>query len=823
MIAKRPKVRQAKEGGGRLGGMKGLVRYVSRLSAHGVEPLTDALTITNSSAVTIEDFIAQVELVQRRSKSDQNKVYHLVVSFPPGEHPSPPVLADIEQRLCESINAGDHQRLSVLHEDTDCLHLHVAINRVNPTTFKLNSIHKDYAARQACCEQLEIKHGLVRTSHEMRLSEGEGRARSVALHHGETPLLERAQALAPGLLAARSWAEIHDQLGREGLTLRQRGAGLVVVEGDVGVKASNVAKDLSLRKLQARLGPFQPGSETTDAGVRRQSESEQGREGGRGRGRSESYRELRRQFDSERAATLAERQATWGLVRQARATAMQAVRGAAGERHARLETIAPGPARWALSAAVRQEQGSQFAQAREEAKERAAQARRGLAGRPPTSWIDWLRARAAAGDGEALAALRHAGVAGPPADGSWIAGTGPAAIGEAAGCMEDANASDQAKAPWNERLRHVSRRGVVTYEVGRTRVRDDGDRLHLNGQPSNEAIAVALQLAKERHGTRLNVQGDVALRSRIAHVAAQLDPGIRFDDAQTERLRAASVLVREERRNGEPRGRGPGEAGQAGPEVPRRPGRSRVGAVRPQQGSRGQRETAYSPLDADRALLAAVRGRYAAGGIRAPVGLGSQPNLAASAAQPAAGDRTAWPGRRLRDLPRLDLVRGPEHGQVSLPAPDGSDLGNRTTDGDLTVRRPGTGDRAGSAAAAPRAGGGELTPVEQYVAERNATRLRVSGLEPHRPFEPVDGPLTYAGRRVVDGQPLALLRSGDEILVMEVHPDQQARISRFRTGQTIEVLEGRIVRPKSANTAQHQDNTAINERGGRKSKSRPTR
>ncbi len=254
MIAKRPKVRKAKEGGGRLGGMKGLVRYVSRLSAHGVEPLTDALKITNSSAVTIEDFVAHVELVQRRSKSDENKVYHLVVSFPPGEHPSPPVLADIEQRLCESINAGDHQRLSVLHEDTDCLHLHVAINRVNPTTFKLNSIHKDYAARQACCEQLEIKHGLVRTSHEMRLSEGEGRARSVALHHGETPLLERAQALAPGDDRARPGS-----LGA--IRSRAAGAGLAVRSGagrGQGARGAGAAR--SGRAAAHQLDRLAPGS-----------------------------------------------------------------------------------------------------------------------------------------------------------------------------------------------------------------------------------------------------------------------------------------------------------------------------------------------------------------------------------------------------------------------------------------------------------------------------------------------------------------------------------------------------------------------------------
>ncbi len=97
--------------------------------------------------------------------------------------------------------------------------------------------------------------------------------------------------------------------------------------------------------------------------------------------------------------------------------------------------------------------------------------------------------------------------------------------------------------------------------------------------------------------------------------------------------------------------------------------------------------------------------------------------------------------------------------------------------------------------------------MAKYVAERNTTRARVRGLEPHRPFAPVPGALTYVGRRVVDGQPLALLRASGEVLVMDVHPDQHARIGRFKMGQDVEVRDGRITSLPSANTPQHIDNT----------------
>ena len=65
-----------------------------------------------------------------RAKGD--KTYHLVVSFPPGEHPTADQLRDIEDELCAAIGLADHQRISAVHTDTDHLHIHVAISKIHP-------------------------------------------------------------------------------------------------------------------------------------------------------------------------------------------------------------------------------------------------------------------------------------------------------------------------------------------------------------------------------------------------------------------------------------------------------------------------------------------------------------------------------------------------------------------------------------------------------------------------------------------------------------------------------------------------------------------
>ncbi|MBT1009840.1 relaxase/mobilization nuclease domain-containing protein, partial [Salmonella enterica subsp. enterica serovar Typhimurium] len=68
-----------------------------------------------------------------------------------------------------------------------------------------------------------------------------------------------ARELAPAMRQATSWQELHGAAAEHGLEVRQRGAGLVIGEPDSGIwaKASNVGRDLSMKALTDRLGPFQ--------------------------------------------------------------------------------------------------------------------------------------------------------------------------------------------------------------------------------------------------------------------------------------------------------------------------------------------------------------------------------------------------------------------------------------------------------------------------------------------------------------------------------------------------------------------------------------
>jgi hypothetical protein len=127
-----------------------------------------AANVRFSNCVSMDAELALKEILatqamNKRAKGDHT--YHLVVSFPPGERPTPSQLDDIERVLVARIGLGGHQRLSAIHLDTGHLHLHVAINKIHPESFRCVEPYYDKRRLMQACVELEAKHGLTRTAH----------------------------------------------------------------------------------------------------------------------------------------------------------------------------------------------------------------------------------------------------------------------------------------------------------------------------------------------------------------------------------------------------------------------------------------------------------------------------------------------------------------------------------------------------------------------------------------------------------------------------------------------------------------------------------
>jgi len=237
---------------------------------------------SNLNSTTLYEAFLEMEETQAlntRSKSDKN--YHLIVSFPVGEKPSEIVLQDIENNLVERIGLGEHQRISIVHNDTDHFHFHVLINKIHPVTNNNVEPFYDKKDLMKVCDEMEVKHGLQKVNHstskKIKLTESEIFRNEESLTHF---LKERISTFSN----LHSWEKFHIKANTLGIKLKKRGAGLVFEDMSSGitVKASSIARKLSLKKLESKFGTFEDGEKIYE---RRESNNSE-RDPGRGRNNS---------------------------------------------------------------------------------------------------------------------------------------------------------------------------------------------------------------------------------------------------------------------------------------------------------------------------------------------------------------------------------------------------------------------------------------------------------------------------------------------------------------------------------------------------------
>ena len=468
--------------------------------------------------------ILSVQDQNTRSKSD--KSYHLVVSFPEGERPNRAQMEDIEDRLCDALGFGEHQRVSAVHQNTDNWHLHVAINKVHPVTLRNVTPIRDHFRLQAACVELEIKHGLTQEPHtvdfaQSRERKARGRAADFEARHGGQSFLAWTQEHArPPLLAAlgagqRGWQAVHQVAAAYDLDLKLRGAGLVVShrsDGRLHIKASDVDRGLSLKAMTDQLGPFQASSEQAHAkkpGARYERPTPSG--------------DLYEAFQRDREATnrardaamadLAERHRAYG--RELSDWYRQRLR------QERTQGLKGALRRESFQHIVAEREKDRTARLTREREER----RQARAAYSIPNWQGYLEAEATKGNEQALAALRSRQ-------------RGKALLESQ---VLTADNAEQARHIVHSHMKPAVRRdGRVVY-----RVRDGGivsdEAAHVRvPQPTTAAAFLALSLAAERFGSRpLIVKGTETFRSQVAAVAAIEGMVVSFADPALERERVS--------------------------------------------------------------------------------------------------------------------------------------------------------------------------------------------------------------------------------------------------------------------------------------------
>jgi len=505
----------------------GLVNYVT--DAQSKDHRLGQVQITNCDAVSVQDAITEVLATQHmntRAKGD--KTYHLIVSFRAGEQPSADTLRAIEERICAGLGYGEHQRVSAVHNDTDNLHIHIAINKIHPARHTMHEPYYSHRALAELCTVLERDYGLEHDNHESRRRGAESRAADMERHAGMESLVGwiKRECLDE-IKGAQSWQELHQVMRDNGLELRERANGLVIEAGDgTMVKASTLARDLSKPKLEARLGPFEASPERqARTKAKRQYQKDPIRLRVNTVELYAQYKDAQQHLTATRASALAE-------VKRRKDRAVENAKKAAATRRAAIKHLTDGR----LTKRLLYSQASAALRADLEAihkrhdQERAAiyqaHSRR--------TWADWLRQQAQAGDGRALDALR-AREAPQGLKRNTIQGNGPAKPGHA------------------PVIDNITKKGTIIYRAGSSAVRDDGERLAVSSQADRAGVVTALRLAMERYGERITVSGSVEFKAAVIRAAVDAQLPITFADPALEsRRQAEAIKAQVKRRPGVP-------------------------------------------------------------------------------------------------------------------------------------------------------------------------------------------------------------------------------------------------------------------------------
>lgn len=810
----------------------GLVDYITD-EQERTERLGHVQT-SNCQAGTLEAAIDEVLATQHiNTRAQGDKTYHLLLSFPPGENPPADVLAAIEERICNSLGYGEHQRISAVHHDTNHMHVHIAINKIHPTRNTMHEPFQAYRTLGEVCTKLENEYGLQKVNHEPRRRVSESRATDMEQHSGIESLVSwvRRECLED-IRGAQSWGELHQALQANGLELRQRANGFVIEASDgTTVKASTVARDLSKPALEARLGSFasSPAGETIKPATPARPQRTYQKAPVRMRVNTV---ELYAKYKAEQSGLTAARAEALAKAKRRKNRAIEAAKQSNRLRRATVKIV---DGKDINKRVLYSQAAASLRSTMEEIhKDYAKERERLYAGFQRKAWADWLKQEATKGDAEALAALRSREAA-QGLKGNTFKAAGQARPGGT--YIQDG----------------ITKTGTIVFRAGRAAVRDDGDKLQVSREATRESLRAALQLAAEKYGERITVNGTAAFKAQIVRAAVDSNLPITFADPGLERLRLEYLTkenrnVRPEPQPGQPdpgqpdRGRRDSRsdglaiarpaadqhatqsgatdarrhaigARRAGPALDatrdnRKPNIGRLGRVPPPQSKNRLRSLSQLgvvriaggaemllPRDVPRNLE--QQGPKPDNALRRGVsGSGRGVTLALAGATLPAGKgvgRVPPPQHQhaVKDLAHLGVVR--IAADPVLPARP-VEPPKRETPPRVTVPepvkatpQPEPAPRRGVSGAAPKFSPEALAAADKYIAEREQKRLKGFDIPEHSRYNQNASVLLYAGVRNIEGQSLALLRRDDSESIMVLPVDQATarRLSRIAVGDPV--------------------------------------
>jgi hypothetical protein len=316
---------------------------------------------------------------------------------------------------------------------------------------------------------------------------------------------------------ADNWQHLHQVLVRHGLNIKERGNGFVLVANNgVAVKASSVDRSLSKGSLIQRLGAFIPGEHSAQSS-RPDTKQYQPKPL---QNRVETSK-LYARYQQEQNDSARQRTTQWAMLRHTRDQLIERAKREAKLKRNLIKSIKAGRlAQKALYATAHQQFKTTIEVIKSDYQKdyQSSKTRHSRMG-----WLDWLTFEAKNGNAEALAVLRSRRI-------GQFKGNQVSAKQNNDGHCKDGFIKDNF-------VEFITKIGTVTYKKGSTTIRDDGKRLIVLPDTTQDALVDILQVAMKKYGNHLAINGTESFRVQIAEVAAQNQMRVTFDDKRLEQYR----------------------------------------------------------------------------------------------------------------------------------------------------------------------------------------------------------------------------------------------------------------------------------------------
>ena len=256
-----------------VGSFRDSVNYNLGLSRNDTDKVeyVNTLNVFEPSIATKE-----MEAVALENKLSKNPVFNCILSWRENEIPTHAQADEAVQIVLQEMGLEECQTHYALHRNTQNLHLHICVNRIHPETYKaIDPAHGwTKKAIERAARKIEFAQGwdieqrgryLVTVdgqvlekntdrSEQIKLSQT---AKDIEAHTGAKSAERIAQEVAASIIrSAKSWGELHQNLAERGIAFDKKGSGAVLAIGDIAIKTSRSGRDISLSKLEKRLGAF---------------------------------------------------------------------------------------------------------------------------------------------------------------------------------------------------------------------------------------------------------------------------------------------------------------------------------------------------------------------------------------------------------------------------------------------------------------------------------------------------------------------------------------------------------------------------------------